>query len=312
MRDLHIIETEDSYIKNRKRRKNSHKDSRFKIQIYPGISAEFGESKSKLGSQQYHLLQMEFDKKIYKLNEVESFLRNFHVKYIKYDHKGQRVAPIYRVIGSPKSLIQKGYIVICKNTDSKRESVKTQEEYEFWKREFYNKGSLSTDENTLNKAIPLLIDKIAKSSDALKSIPHSDHRIFEELVAEIFLCFGYNVELTKKTRDGGKDVIALRKSDGKVVEKILIECKHCNDKVDIDVIRNLLGVAVCEEELPTGLIVATTSTFSADAQKLSPKAIKIELERRDYEDILKWIHDYNAIQVSKHELNAYFRSLLEV
>src|SRR5713226_7587905 len=35
------------------------------------------------------------------------------------------------------------------------------------------------------------------------------HRQFEELVAELFRGFGYDVELTKRTRDGGIDVIAV-------------------------------------------------------------------------------------------------------
>jgi hypothetical protein len=40
--------------------------------------------------------------------------------------------------------------------------------------------------------------------------------------------------------------------------------------------------------------------------------VQIELERKDYEDILEWIQEYDAIQLSKEEVNAYFDSLLKV
>ena len=37
-------------------------------------------------------------------------------------------------------------------------------------------------------------------------------RQFEELVAEIWDAFGFEVELTQQTRDGGKDILAIRKT----------------------------------------------------------------------------------------------------
>ncbi len=38
-------------------------------------------------------------------------------------------------------------------------------------------------------------------------------RQFEELIAEIWSRFGYTVELTARTRDGGRDVIAVRNAE---------------------------------------------------------------------------------------------------
>ncbi len=49
-------------------------------------------------------------------------------------------------------------------------------------------------------------------------------RKFEELVAEIFHNFGYKVELTQQTRDGGKDIIAIS-NENAIRNKYLIECK---------------------------------------------------------------------------------------
>lgn len=308
-----IIETRDKYVIERYYANRVHKQSIFSVEMYPGIVAEFGEPKSKLGSKRYHLTKLTFLKEIYSEQKVKSFWSSFQVKYVSHKHKGEKVGPIYKVVGNPQHLIYGGYIVICKNVSKVRASIKEQEEYNFWKEKFYNDGKMSSDSETINAAIPILIDRIKNSASILKGMPYSDHRVFEELVAEIFKGFGYSIELTKKTRDGGKDIIALKKRDGLIEEKILIECKHWEDKVDVNPIRNLIGVAVSQEELPTGIILATTSHFTSDAKKITVNsAIKIELERRDFEDILEWIQKYDAIQLSKEEINDYFTCLLNV
>jgi HJR/Mrr/RecB family endonuclease len=46
-----------------------------------------------------------------------------------------------------------------------------------------------------------------------------NRRLFEEFVAELFHEFGYEVELTKRTRDGGRDVIAIREAEAAVLGK---------------------------------------------------------------------------------------------
>src|SRR5258708_40197380 len=50
-------------------------------------------------------------------------------------------------------------------------------------------------------------------------------RQFEELIAEIWSRFGYEVELTARTRDGGRDIIAIRRSV-EASYRHLIECKR--------------------------------------------------------------------------------------
>lgn len=308
-----FVETKEKYIIQRNFDNRVHKQSLFSVEIYPGIIAEFGEPKSKLGSKKYNLTKLSFLKERYSKEMVESFWSNFHVKYIPCKYNGKKVPTIYKVVGNPHRLIRGGYIIICKNTSMVRTSIKEQNGYNFWKEKFYDEGKLSTDKETINAAIPLLISRINNSTSILQEMPYSDHRIFEELVAEIFKGFGYSIELTKRTRDGGKDIIALKKRDGLVEEKILIECKHWEDKIDVNPVRNLIGVAMCQEELPTGIILATTSHFTKDAEKIKIySAIKIELERRDYEDILGWIQEYDAIQLSKEEVNAYFDCLNKV
>ena len=48
-----------------------------------------------------------------------------------------------------------------------------------------------------------LIEHFALNPEEMREMPH---RKFEELIAEIFSRFGYDVELTKQTRDGGTDI----------------------------------------------------------------------------------------------------------
>lgn len=267
---INISEMKNNYILYRCFRNRVHKDSLFTIEIYPHVVAEFGEPKSKFKSKQYHLTKLLFDKKFYSKDEVINFWSNFHIKYIHYEQKGKKLAPIYRVLGNTKELIHGGYVVVYKNTSQDRETIKKQGEYDFWKEKFYDLSGLSSDKKAINAAIPLLIDRIKNSTSVLQQVPYSDHRIFEELVAEIFNGFGYSIELTKKTRDGGKDIIALRRNTNKSIEeKILIECKYWKDKKDVNTIRNLIGVAVSQDELPIGIMLATTSHFTSDAKKLT-------------------------------------------
>lgn len=60
---------------------------------------------------------------------------------------------------------------------------------------------------------------------------------FEEEVASIFRCNGYKVEVTKKTGDGGVDLIMYR--DG---EKTIVQCKHYKAMVGPVEMRALWGV----------------------------------------------------------------------
>ena len=110
-------------------------------------------------------------------------------------------------------------------------------------------------------------------------------RQFEEFIAEIWSRFGFSVELTKSTRDGGYDVVAV--SDAPARLKFLIECKRWKkeSKVSVSIVRGLYGV-----KLRTGsskAIIATTSSFTKPAS-LFLESHPYELEGRDYDDLIEW------------------------
>jgi restriction endonuclease Mrr len=137
-----------------------------------------------------------------------------------------------------------------------------------------------------------LIERLSRFPDDLRII---DSRRFEELVAELFLGFGYLVELTRRTRDGGKDIIAIKRTE--VNTKYLIECKRPDpgNPIGVSTVRELYGVKV--DDGATKAILATTTYFTADAKQFFDKH-RWELEPRDFDDIHGWIDEYLRLRPS--------------
>lgn len=111
-------------------------------------------------------------------------------------------------------------------------------------------------------------------------------RQFEELVAEIWRRFGYFTELTSRTRDGGRDIIAIKHAEANL--RILIECKRykISNRVDVATVRSLYGVKV--HEGATKAILATTSRFTRAATDFVSQHCW-ELEQRDYDGVVDWL-----------------------
>ncbi|KAA0141023.1 restriction endonuclease [Gimesia chilikensis] len=134
-----------------------------------------------------------------------------------------------------------------------------------------------------------LIQFLSKHPDKLHDL---DPRRFEELVAELFRKQGFQITLTPQTRDGGKDIYALKHDQfGKSL--YLIECKRYakHNKVGVETLRSLYGVATVENA--TKGIIATTSSFTKDAIDFaSPLEYKLSL--RDFDALSEWLIDYTT------------------
>jgi hypothetical protein len=91
-------------------------------------------------------------------------------------------------------------------------------------------------------------------------------RQFEELVVDMYRRNGFNVTLTKKTRDGGKDFII---SNPSLLGNQLIygECKknRPDRPVGLEIIKQLHSTIMTDRA--TGGILVSSSYFSPDAQK---------------------------------------------
>jgi|GEM_PF-218801 len=117
-----------------------------------------------------------------------------------------------------------------------------------------------------------------------------DPRQFEELIAHIFSLHGFVVELTKKTRDGGRDIIAI-KSELDIRMKYFIECKRysINNPVNVELVRALYGVQM--QEGANKSVLATTSRFTPDAREFANKQNTTEwaMDLKDINDIRQWV-----------------------
>jgi len=135
------------------------------------------------------------------------------------------------------------------------------------------------------KDIDKIIAELAAQPERLRSV---EPRQFEEVVAEILAGNGYHVQLTPPTRDGGYDIMAVRKDPLGIETTTLIECKRYGKdrKVSVPVIRQLYGV---KSFLGVSNVV-TTSEFTEEARKFVESKYDIQLV--DYADLLKWLQAY--------------------
>lgn len=116
-------------------------------------------------------------------------------------------------------------------------------------------------------------------------------RQFEELIGEILASYGWEVQLTAATRDGGYDMFAISRDVAAGVKTSwIIECKKysAKNKVGIDLVRGLYCVR--QDLQVANILLATTSYFSAEVHKY--KASRYDLELRDFEGIVDWLNNY--------------------
>lgn len=156
--------------------------------------------------------------------------------------------------------------------------------------EFFNSSDLENNEQLqldIKKIDDELIAYLAKYPEFLRQL---NPRKFEELIAELFKSKGYEVQLTPKTKDGGKDIIATYKSAfGHQI--FIIECKRYSEKnkVGVELVRGLYGVKQAENY--NQAILVTTSTFSKPAIDFV-MPLKFQLALKDYQDVTEWCRSY--------------------
>ena len=116
-------------------------------------------------------------------------------------------------------------------------------------------------------------------------------REFEKVIAELLYYNGFEVELTKQTRDNGFDILALKYLDNLSPIKYLVECKRYNParKIGVEIIRSFKEV-LQTEQANKGLIV-TTSYFSIDAIK-KQKETPYLLDYKDKDELINWVNQY--------------------
>lgn len=153
---------------------------------------------------------------------------------------------------------------------------------------YKNEKILPEQQLVLEEVNDELIFALAARPDLIYEL---GHRQFEELVAKLFSDRGYEVSLTKRTRDGGYDLMAVvNNSISSFV--VLAECKKYspNNKVGVEVVRGLFGVTEAQRA-NQGLII-TSSFFSRDAH-LEQIRIGNRIGLKDYNDLVDWLKPYS-------------------
>lgn len=154
----------------------------------------------------------------------------------------------------------------------------------------------------LNFETPIVIKEFdyfdVKIYEVIKSTPELlktlDWRIFEEMLADILKTFGYTVELTRKTKDGGIDIIAIRAEPDLGLHKYILQAKRSVNAIQVDPVRQLMYLHT--EHNATKSIFATTATFTKGAKELAEKRHRWTLELKDMEGVLAWIDKVIAIK----------------
>lgn len=129
-----------------------------------------------------------------------------------------------------------------------------------------------------------LIEQLSRQPADLYKLPP---RKFEELIAELLRDMGWEVHLTKQTRDGGRDILAFLNTElGRFL--CLVEAKRYSPErpVGVEIVRNLYG-ALSDEQANSALLV-TTSYFSPDVREFQRRHV-YQISLREYKDVVDWI-----------------------
>lgn len=96
-------------------------------------------------------------------------------------------------------------------------------------------------------------------------------REFEQVVEQLFRDAGFSTILTPAIKDGGKDIIAVKKGQNSKPIVLFIECKRYakTNKVDVSIVRSLFGVQIADRVDKACLV--TSSVFTKDAREFAKR-----------------------------------------
>ncbi len=152
-------------------------------------------------------------------------------------------------------------------------------------------GILVPQKQFITAVKPIIVSANHNLIESLKKQPaHLQNltpREFEVLLADLLNDMGWEVELTKQTRDGGADILAYLNTEvGRLL--CLVEAKHYREdrKVGVDLVRTLYGT-LCDAQANSAMLV-TSSSFTSDAKTFQHKH-QYQLTLREYADVVEWI-----------------------
>jgi hypothetical protein len=162
---------------------------------------------------------------------------------------------------------------------------------------------LFTPREKVRDPVPDLVDSGASSKILIANgevrrylAKHPDHvfslssRNFEILVADVLKGLGFDVELTRATRDGGFDIYAYIRNEV-CAFLMLVECKRwaADRPVGIEVVQRLYGIQQVNNANKS--MIVTTSYFTAPAIAESRRYEHL-MELKDYQDLKTWLQRF--------------------
>lgn len=152
------------------------------------------------------------------------------------------------------------------------------------------------DENATGLIVPkrksIIVAKsmeeaIRKVEQDKSEIMQMSPRTFEIFMADLFRMIGFEVELTKCTRDGGADLICVKNLQG-IPIKLAVEIKRYNDKrpIDVSLVRSFVGAN--QQFQANRLVYVTTSSYTKPARDFATGCAGHLLTLKDYAQIQEW------------------------
>lgn len=179
--------------------------------------------------------------------------------------------------------------------------LKIGQSYEFIERDFaelYEEFDDTDTEGIIETPTSIIITETQRVKEIIREIYLNNIKIFtvhprefEKIIAELLYNQGFEVELTKQTRDNGYDILALKYIDNFSPMKYLVECKRYNEKnkVGVEIIRSFKEV-IATEQANKGIIV-TSSYFTLDAIK-KQKETPYLLDYKNKDELINWVNEY--------------------
>lgn len=138
-------------------------------------------------------------------------------------------------------------------------------------------------------AVDLMITESVKNPSTIFNLKGRD---FELFLRRIFEGFGYEVQLTAATRDGGVDLICLcRKAE--IPIKIAIETKRysANQPIGVSLVRQFVGAN--KQWMANKQVYVTTTDYTKPAlvDASTPQFVQM-LELKTLPDVFRWANDF--------------------
>lgn len=132
--------------------------------------------------------------------------------------------------------------------------------------------------------------EIAKDDNFLLQFLGHPHK-FEEFIAGVYEHAGYEVVLTPKSGDQGRDIIATKRGYGAIRFLDQVKCYKPNHLVTHDDVRAMLGVLSAESPRASKALITTTSDFQPTVRNCDQfKAfVPYQLELKNGIETVEWI-----------------------